>query len=846
MQEAHASRNPSDAEKKLHRILKNAHSQGLEYEEAFESFDKDGDGQISHSEFARAVREIFAPTKISLSSDELHSLLQRFDANRNGYIGMTDFVQFARQSRNADEQPPPSPASLAAELRKVIRYSETQHGLSLREAFAAFDKQRTGRISHSNFESMLRELGFHPTAAEMKALFDAIDEDRGGSIEIMEFDRWIHDTPVGSGKQDQALPASLEAVQRKCKKALDLVQEESSTFDIEASFLAFDRNHSGEVSVAEFRYILMDMRLQLLEDDAIAIPDSDMGGRRSARVARQISRIAEWQDSGSGTHSAKASQGMQKVDRMRSEDLQIVRRFRESRKRVLAGSLLKSNITTQIRIFPSFGQTMFFEHQFHNPYAHEERFFIECKDPECYPVCDSSAWQHYRDVLGPCAGSVKGPVEHELLAEGSLELTLRPFESVSVPFVFLSFAPGMVLDEGSTTVAEVATEDGIIEAARPDDGLGRLDLALAQSSHELAQHRNAFRINQDLKHPIRRRTISVRFNSAHHGHTVALLQVHVRPRPFVVHRTFRFHQAENEYLERRIRIPNYPGQVQRFSTSRMPSQLSREQSSESYPAPMAAQAKFVHCPASDVLVEWQGKTGPNSSQEVYLRYRCRSFPSFGQFFVLVYNDQFHATLEEIWHVTVQSMLRLDVHSTLGQAKRVSLTVKGDSFSRRVQCFSSCRHESAFHPSSPFQLVSGAYNKIEMVYKPLSAGAATVRVHMIDIDSRELVAAWLIHALAQAPAVSRTYDVSIPVGKSAHKKICYRNRWARSRYFSLGVSEPRLVKVKNPQLSLSSGRESFIRLWFSPVLQTCSYEAFVFVNDEDGQSEECLLLRVNCC
>jgi Ca2+-binding EF-hand superfamily protein len=100
---------------------------------------------------------------------------------------------------------------------------------------------------------MLRELGFHPTAAEMKALFDAIDEDRGGSIEIMEFDRWIHDTPVGSGKQDQALPASLEAVQRKCKKALDLVQEKSSTFDIEASFLAFDRNHSGEVSVAEFR-----------------------------------------------------------------------------------------------------------------------------------------------------------------------------------------------------------------------------------------------------------------------------------------------------------------------------------------------------------------------------------------------------------------------------------------------------------------------------------------------------------------------------------------------------------------------------------------------------------------
>ena len=65
VQEANVGRILSNAETKLHRILENAHSQGLEYEEAFESFDKDGDGQISHSEFSRAVQEIFEPTKIT-------------------------------------------------------------------------------------------------------------------------------------------------------------------------------------------------------------------------------------------------------------------------------------------------------------------------------------------------------------------------------------------------------------------------------------------------------------------------------------------------------------------------------------------------------------------------------------------------------------------------------------------------------------------------------------------------------------------------------------------------------------------------------------------------------------
>ena len=33
-----------------------------------------------------------------------------------------------------------------------------------------------------------------------------------------------------------------------------------------------------------------------------------------------------------------------------------------------------------------------------------------------------------------------------------------------------------------------------------------------------------------------------------------VLQVHIRPQPFIVDRTFRFNQAENEYLKRSIAI----------------------------------------------------------------------------------------------------------------------------------------------------------------------------------------------------------------------------------------------------------------------------------------------------
>lgn len=130
----------SPAERKLHKILDAAHAQGLQYEDAFDEFDTNGDGEISHSEFTRAVKEIFGPTKLTLSSSEIDALLDVFDKSKNGYITMKDFTTFARGSRNRNNSDAGASSlgtdrSLATELRKIIRYSERKHNLSLRAAF---------------------------------------------------------------------------------------------------------------------------------------------------------------------------------------------------------------------------------------------------------------------------------------------------------------------------------------------------------------------------------------------------------------------------------------------------------------------------------------------------------------------------------------------------------------------------------------------------------------------------------------------------------------------------------------------------------------------------------------
>ena len=111
---------------------------------------------------------------------------------------------------------------------------------------------------------------------------------------------------------------------------------------------------------------------------------------------------------------------------------------------------------------------------------------------------------------------------------------------------------------------------------------------------------------------------------------------------------------------------------------------------------------------------------------------------------MVYADQYHARVDEIWQITVQSMLRVDVHGLVGQGKQTELMVKGDRYSRRVKCF--------LHPGetgfakSAFQLVPGVYNRIGMFNRP-RIGSRQVIVHMVDVDTRELVAAWLVSTTA---------------------------------------------------------------------------------------------------
>ena len=72
--------------------------------------------------------------------------------------------------------------------------------------------------------------------------------------------------------------------------------------------------------------------------------------------------------------------------------------------KALVGRLLKSNISNELTIYPSFARAKYFEYELRNPYSCEAVFAIQLpKHSELRVVTDRRMQEHYRRVLQPAA-----------------------------------------------------------------------------------------------------------------------------------------------------------------------------------------------------------------------------------------------------------------------------------------------------------------------------------------------------------------------------------------------------------------------------------------------------------
>ena len=131
-----------------------------EYKEAFNIFDKDGDGAISAKEIGTVMRVLgHNPTEA-----ELQEIVKSLDQNQNGSVDFPEFMSIMANKRN-----------------------EGNTEEELLNAFKIFDKDGNGFISASELRNVMTSLGEKLTEEEIEDLIKEADIDSDGLISYHEF-----------------------------------------------------------------------------------------------------------------------------------------------------------------------------------------------------------------------------------------------------------------------------------------------------------------------------------------------------------------------------------------------------------------------------------------------------------------------------------------------------------------------------------------------------------------------------------------------------------------------------------------------------------------------------------
>ncbi|URD91816.1 calmodulin-like protein [Musa troglodytarum] len=133
-----------------------------ELKPVFHMFDRNGDDRITKEELSESLRNL----GIRVPEAELASMIERIDANGDGYVDSDEFATLYRsimEERDEEED--------------------------MREAFNVFDRNGDGFITVEELRSVLASLGLKQgrTAEDCKRMINTVDVDGDGMVDFKEF-----------------------------------------------------------------------------------------------------------------------------------------------------------------------------------------------------------------------------------------------------------------------------------------------------------------------------------------------------------------------------------------------------------------------------------------------------------------------------------------------------------------------------------------------------------------------------------------------------------------------------------------------------------------------------------
>ncbi|XP_030641101.1 nephrocystin-4 [Chanos chanos] len=470
-------------------------------------------------------------------------------------------------------------------------------------------------------------------------------------------------------------------------------------------------------------------------------------------------------------------------------DLKLIEAYRERAKVEDITNMLCQAITTQHTVYASLGTAEFFEFVLKNPFNVQQTVTIECSDPELSVIVDSEEWKYFKELTKTLT-----PLEEDMfhLKENTLtpQVYLRPKESVHIPLKYQTF---------------------------------HCDHSLpSQSWSSLKSARNPQMAQKNQSSTLLTKSVKVTFK-AEDGKPLAICQVNVEPTPPVIDQTFRFFHPELTFLKKAIRLPPWerPAGV----------------ADGSVPVSVRCSDPNVIC---DIMALALGEP-----QDVFFKVAGSPSPQIRKFFITVFTDRWLAVPAQTWEVYVHYLQRVDVNCASGQLSWHSLVLRGTQAVRKVKCYSSHPLEIQIDPSEVFVLPPEGVQDLQVGLRPLRSGSRFVYLNVVDVENCQLVASWLLAVTCRQPIVTKTYQISVPVGegRGTNKKITYTNPYPNRRVFQLRSDHPDLLQFKEDHFQVGGGEIYSIGLRFAPSQSPGTEEILIYMNNQEDKNEETFCVKV---
>jgi Ca2+-binding EF-hand superfamily protein len=182
---------------------------GDEGKHAFEGIDESGDGLLDIEE----VGAIFLKNGVYLSEEELAFVFSKIDADGGGDVDVDEFMDWLRGStalaaklrnkmsvdgeeNSSDEEDALDTSDPIGSAKKKLTKLALVHGVvDWSILFNYYDRRGSGELEFLEFKAALRRDAYISPQmmpdGKIKELFDAVDDDGGGTVSIAEFEAWI-------------------------------------------------------------------------------------------------------------------------------------------------------------------------------------------------------------------------------------------------------------------------------------------------------------------------------------------------------------------------------------------------------------------------------------------------------------------------------------------------------------------------------------------------------------------------------------------------------------------------------------------------------------------------------